>query len=237
VSTPESITFNHTVGTTAPSGQLLSITSGQSLQFQATATTASGGDWLVVSPTFGTTNQVALTVSLNATRLPQLTAGTYAGTISIAAAGAANTPHTIPVTLNVSGSTLINVNPAQLEFNTQAGQTPLAQSFAVTSTDNSNQAFNITVDPPSTSWLIISPTSGFTGSTGVLVNVNVNPGGLAAGTYDATIVVTPASVAGAVPQRLPVKLNILGSATVTANPNRVDFSQTGALRRQHRPSP
>jgi uncharacterized protein (TIGR03437 family) len=231
-SIPESVTFNHTLGTIAPVGQPVSIlsTSGQPLLYQAAATTASGGDWLTVSPSFGTTSQTNIQVGLNPARVSQLTSGAYAGTVTITAAGAANSPFTIPVTLNISGSTLINVQPAQLNFQMQQGQTPPAQSFAITSTDGSNQPFNISTEYQSTTtgWLLVSPTFGSTGATGVLISANVIPAAInAPGTYDATIVITPLSTQGSAPQRIPVKLTVTGSATVTATPTSLEFTQAG----------
>jgi uncharacterized protein (TIGR03437 family) len=230
-STPENVAFNHTLGTAIPSGQLVSVTStsGQPLQFTAQATTAKGGDWLIVSPNFGTTNQNTLLVQLNAARLGQLTADTYTGSVTITAPGAANSPLVIPVTLTVSGSTLIRATPAELSFNMQQGQTPAAQSFALTSSDASNQQFSIGIEPSGTNWLIVSPSFGSTGATGVLVSVNVNPNAITQpGNYEATIVVTPLNVTGSVPLRIPVKLTVIGSASVTANPTRLDFNQVGA---------
>jgi uncharacterized protein (TIGR03437 family) len=230
-SLPESLTFNQTLGGTLPAAQTVSITtsSGVPLQFQAAATTTSASNWLVVSPSFGITNQTPLTVSLNPTVVATLGAGTHSGTITVSAAGAA-TQLTIPVTLTISGSTLINVNPAQLTFQTQQGVTPAAQSFLVTSTDGSNQTVSITTEysgTTATGWLVISPLFATTGSTGALVNVNVNPLNIPPGSHSATIVVTPQAVQNAIPARIPVTLTVTGSATVTASPTSLQFNQVG----------
>ena len=59
---------------------------------------ASGGAWLGVTPTSGNTlNSVGVFVNTSG-----LAVGTYSESISIAAAGAGNTPLTVPVTLTVT---------------------------------------------------------------------------------------------------------------------------------------
>jgi hypothetical protein len=65
-----------------------------SLSFTASAATTSGGNWLSVAPTGGTTN-TTLTVSVNTAGLA---AGTYSGSVVIAASLAANPSVTVPVT-------------------------------------------------------------------------------------------------------------------------------------------
>ncbi|MEJ7606283.1 MAG: hypothetical protein WKF37_08440 [Bryobacteraceae bacterium] len=149
--------------------------------------------------------------------------------MTINALGAGNTPVTIPVTLTVSGSALLNVNSAGLQFSVQQGQTPSAQSFTIASTDGSDQPFQITVEPPS-SGLVIGPLTGTTGATGRIITVNLNTSAFTApGTLDLTIVVTPTATPGAVPARLPVKITVTGSTTVTAAPSSLTFAQVGTV--------
>ncbi len=223
---PESLIFNQTLGSSIPTPQNISITStsGQALTFQATASTVSGVNWLLVSPTLGTTNQTTLQVSINPLVFSQLEAVSHVGTISVSVAGAANSPLSIPVTLNLSGSTLINVSPAQLNFQTQQGSTPPAQSLSISSTDTSTRNFSVITEYTGATqgWLVVSPTFG---TTPALVNVNVNPISIVPGTYDATIVVTPLSGSAATPQRIPVRLTVTGSAAVTASPTSLEFNQ------------
>ncbi len=68
------------------------------MAFSATASTATGGAWLSVSPSAGTTPGGA-TMSVNPAGLP---AGTYQGTVTITVAGATNSPVAMPVTLIVT---------------------------------------------------------------------------------------------------------------------------------------
>jgi hypothetical protein len=77
--------------------QITAPTSSSPVNFTASATTASGGNWLTVSPASGTT-PANLTVTASNTGL---SAGTYTGTVTISPAGG-GTATTIPVTLTVA---------------------------------------------------------------------------------------------------------------------------------------
>jgi uncharacterized protein (TIGR03437 family) len=96
---PATLTFAHTPGGTPPTSQSVQVTSsGDPINFTAAATTATGGNWLSVSPASGAT-PAALTVSVTP---GTLTAGTYNGTITLTSSGAANSPRTIAVTLTIA---------------------------------------------------------------------------------------------------------------------------------------
>ena len=94
------MTFNYRAGDNAPTPQQITVTGGGSaLAFTATAT--SNGNWLVVSPTTGTTGTsgIPLNVSINPAGL---STGVYNGTIQVAGAGGAPGSASIAVTLNVT---------------------------------------------------------------------------------------------------------------------------------------
>jgi uncharacterized protein (TIGR03437 family) len=230
ISSLDAVTFNHTLGATTPASQAVTITTtGAALPFTVGGGTTTGGAWLSVTPASGSTPG-QLQVALNPSVLSQLTAGTYAGFVRVTSASAANSPLEIPVTLNVSGSALITVEPASLSFSAQQGQTTPAQTFAVRSTDGSNQGFSLSVEPAGTNWLILDRTTGATGTTGTLVQVLADPARVpSAGTYDAAIVITPTGIANATPFRLPVRLTVTGATTVTATPAQLTFVQTGTI--------
>jgi uncharacterized protein (TIGR03437 family) len=95
------LVFTSTAGAT-PAAQSVSIGgSAQGMTFTATATTQTGGAWLVVAPTTGTFPTM-LNVSVSPTLLASLAPGTYNGSIIVDSTGATNTPQTIPVTLVVA---------------------------------------------------------------------------------------------------------------------------------------
>lgn len=93
---PASFNFSATAGGANPANQALSITNtgGGTLNWSAT----DNATWLTISPTSGTAPS-SVTLSVNITGLA---AGTYNGTITITAAGATNSPVSVPVTLVVS---------------------------------------------------------------------------------------------------------------------------------------
>ena len=83
----------------APAPQQLAVVEqgGASLAWTATATTASGGSWLTVTPAVGTTPST-LTVTTDPDGLAD---GIYRGTVVVTAPGATNSPQSVAVTLVV----------------------------------------------------------------------------------------------------------------------------------------
>ena len=111
--TPTTLTFTYQVGGTTPSTQTVSVSGGgQSLGFAATVT--SGGSWLSVSPTSGTTPTTG-TAALTVTAAPgTLGAGSYTGAITVSGTGTATGSTSINVTLTVTAPlpTIISVKNA-----------------------------------------------------------------------------------------------------------------------------
>jgi uncharacterized protein (TIGR03437 family) len=91
------LTFNHTLGGSPPAPQTFTITGSPGPSNFTVGTTSSG--WLTVNAASGTT-PAQITASVTVTGLAP---GTYNGSITITAPGAAGSPITIPVTLNISG--------------------------------------------------------------------------------------------------------------------------------------
>jgi uncharacterized protein (TIGR03437 family) len=91
--TPASLTFSATPGGAAPPAQTVSLQNAGAgvLNWTATVTTASGGNWLIVSPLSGAAPST-LTVSIDTSRLGL---GRFTGSILLKAIGAADV--TIPV--------------------------------------------------------------------------------------------------------------------------------------------
>ncbi len=94
--TPATLTFAYSITTaTLPAAQSVSITSnGTPLAYTVTPSAT----WLISTPTTGTTTS-SISASINPAGL---VAGTYTGTLSVAATGAGNSPRTVTVTLTVS---------------------------------------------------------------------------------------------------------------------------------------
>jgi Viral BACON domain/Reeler domain len=218
---PISLSFAYQIGGATPAAQNLSITStGAALSFTAAA---SGGTWLSASPASGTTPG-SVSVSVNPAGLA---AGTYNGSVAIAASGAGNSPQRVAVTFTVTPAPLPNltVSPTSLSFSAQAGgAAPAAQSVSVGS---SGAALNFTAGASGGAWLAASPGSGTTLGR---VSVSVNPAGLAAGTYNGSVAIE-ASGAGNSPQTVAVTLTVTAAPPpsgggLTVTPTAVSFSAT-----------
>jgi uncharacterized protein (TIGR03437 family) len=93
--TPTTLSFTYRAGDAAPAPQPVSVT-GNGLSYTATA--ASTGNWLSVSPTAGTAPGT-VNVSVNGS---SLSAGSYTGTVTIAGANGATGTTTVTVSLTVT---------------------------------------------------------------------------------------------------------------------------------------
>jgi uncharacterized protein (TIGR03437 family) len=206
--TPAALTFAHQVGAAAPQGQVVAVSSTPgSVSFNATVSTVTGGMWLSATPGSGQTPS-NMTVSVNPAGLQ---AGTYTGALSIASAGATNSPQTVQVTLTVTAAAALQAAPANLTFTHQMGaQAPPGQGVTVSSTGGS-LAFTATVSTViGGNWLSVSPVNGQTASN---LTVSVNPAGLQAGIYTGSISI--ASAASNSPQTVAVTLNVLAAPSPT----------------------
>ena len=100
---PDSLNFEYYIGSALPGAQTVSITSsGGSLEYGVTVETDLGGDWLSVSETVGTTPG-SLGVAVNPLGLAAAAEAAYTGTVTVASAGAVNSPQTVQVNLMVRG--------------------------------------------------------------------------------------------------------------------------------------
>jgi uncharacterized protein (TIGR03437 family) len=211
---PQSLSISYNLNGAFPTTQLLSLT-GQPVAFTASATTATGGNWLQVAPTSGTT-PTTLSVIANTALLPNMAPGTYSGTITVAPSG--QPAISVPVTLTVNGAPALSVNPAALTFNFQIGQAnPTSQSITVTLTPAQQLAFNLTgtVTPNAggKNWIAVPP-SGTTSAAGTATfSVAVDPSGLPAGTYTGKVTLTSAST----PPSLDVPVTLVVSTLPLLN--------------------
>ena len=103
---PSELAFSAAVDSTTPQSENVTISSGstEAVSFTVAASTESGGNWLRVSPTSGTTNSiVAVTVDPRG-----LAEGTYEGTIKVTAQGDVIES---PVTFDIISGPLLVVTP------------------------------------------------------------------------------------------------------------------------------
>ena len=99
------LTFTYQEGTAAPPPQNVTVSS-TGAQLNLTISTTPANSWLSVTTNGAPTTGTAFAVSVNPSGLPP---GTYTGTVSIAASGAANGPLQISVTLVVTNNPVIVV--------------------------------------------------------------------------------------------------------------------------------
>jgi uncharacterized protein (TIGR03437 family) len=224
-----SLSFTAQVSGSAPSAQTITLSSTDPtavLDYGMTfAATSGGNSWLFVGPDTGSTasGSNVLTVSV----LPGLlSAGTYAGTITISATGSAtvaNSPLTIPVTFQVTSATLA-ANPTSLSFTQTVGAAaPASQSLQIStngSAVNCTAVASITQSSAATipSWLSVTPATGTTPST---LTVTANGANLPAGTYSGQVTVSAANTA---PVNVPVTFTV-NAGTISASPTSLSFTE------------
>lgn len=225
VVTPASLAYTYNPSQSSlPAAQNISVSGGtSSLTFTATGAVAtpSGGGWLSVSPNSGVA-PLAVKVTVNPTGLP---IGSYSGTVTITAAGASNSPRTVPVTLTVKAPAVsLTVSPAAMTFNYQVGAAlPAAQTFSL-STSGSFLSYSVSTRAgslPGTAsggnWLKATPVTGLVfAAFRATLTVSADPTDLYPGTY--TGAVTIASPGAATPtQTFAITLVITpGAPTLTS---------------------
>jgi len=150
-------------------------------------------------------------------------AGSYTANVTVTAIdpvsslAAAGSPLTVSITINIAPPSM-QVNTTSLTYSTPAGTKPAAQSINITNIGGGTLTW--TTGTPSASWLSVSPTSGSdTPNVTSSPTFNVNASGLAAGSYTATVVLTP-SVGSAVTVTVTLTVTaVTPSPTPTATAN------------------
>jgi uncharacterized protein (TIGR03437 family) len=204
--------FQAVSGGTATSPQTITVLNpgAGTLNFSATGSTITGGNWLNVTPTSGSSSAKSagsVAVSVNASGLAP---GDYYGTIQFASSAASNSPQVASVVLNVltpANSPGAFVQPTGLIFLGVAGGTnPTAKTISITNPSPDPLTFLATSFSNSTgtsgsgtgglNWFTASPPSGSVSATqAATVSVQPTLTGLAAGVYtgDLTITIAPSS--------------------------------------------
>jgi uncharacterized protein (TIGR03437 family) len=185
-----------------------------------------GATWFQASPTNGTIpagGSAQSTISyLTSVTLP---AGTYSGSIPVAATGGAVSESPLPVNLLVSNNPLLIVPTQALSFSYEInGAAPAAQSVTpqstavVASSTTGQMPINVlAITNSGGPWLSVTPTAGL--NTGTPFSVSVNPANLLPGVYTGTVTVSPAAgaTAGNGPQQITVTLTVANDPSIIAN--------------------
>jgi uncharacterized protein (TIGR03437 family) len=181
----------------------IGVTSTSAVHFTVTSSTASGGNWLSVTPAQGDTpSNVLMTVDSGG-----LPVGSYGGLVVITPAG--GTAQIVPVTLNVLPAATLQASPAPLTFSYQQGATlPGTQLLGISSTGPPLNVSLAAVTQSGGNWLLLDRTSG---TTPMNLGVSVNPAGLAPGTYSGQVFVV-AGDPSVVPLPIGVTLTVIQTA-------------------------
>jgi trimeric autotransporter adhesin len=209
---PASLAYAYQVGGALPQAQTVAVSLYGVINGQQafTAAVATGGTWLSVSPTSGTT-PATLSVQVSPTGLAP---GLYNGSVSITPTGGSAT--SVPVTLTVTGTTTFSASPNVVNFTySQGGSTPESQTIQVSSAGSGRVAFTATSNA---TWLTVLPTSG---ATPVILTLTASVRGLGIGTYAGAISLTPT---GGSPLSIPVNLVISAPVTLSPSPSTLNFN-------------
>ena len=220
-----SVTFNYQFSSaTQPTQQQIQVSSsGNPLDYQVSTAPGSGGNFLQVTPASGTTPGT-LNLSLNPSILSGLAPGIYTSSITLSSVAAGNTPLTIPVTLVIGNTTLLNVSQTSLNFNYQTVKpAPAIQTFSVSST-GAPISYGVSVLSTNCggNFLTVTPAGGTTPGT---VAVGINIGGLVAGTCTGTVTLTSTSAGiGNSPLIIPVTLKVSDTPLLDVSPRAVSVT-------------
>jgi uncharacterized protein (TIGR03437 family) len=209
---PSQLTFNTQSGV-ATASQTLLLTS--SAPASVTITPFSTNNWLVVTPSSGTT-PLTLTVSVGAaaptsgTSVAYINATSSAGSLSI------------QVTLNANsgGTSPLTANPNSLSFTFPPNSTLAAtQNASVSSSSSSITTFTATgTTSNGANWLTVNPVFG---SVPGSFQVTVNPMALgSAGTYNAAVAINAPGTTGTV---VPVLVTLQGTPALNVTPSQLSF--------------
>ena len=196
-------------GDTVPTGGensfLIDVVGTTPVNWTATASVASGPNWITLTTPSGmanftlpgSSNVLPGTVSftINQSVASKLAVGAYYGTIQVSAPGIVNSPLNFEIVLNLSANAIQapEPSPTGLLYISAAGSQPPPQTLQVT--NNLATASNLTLSSPTVNggnWLsaAISPSAPAgpvaVGAT-VPVLVSVNPSNLNAGTYTGSV--------------------------------------------------
>ena len=205
--------FQAVAGGTATSPQTITVFNegAGTLNFSASPSTISGGPWLSVSPSSGSSSASSdgsVTVSVNPAGLQP---GDYYGKVQFSASGATNSPQFASVVLNVASpdkSPGAFVKPTGLIFVGSSGGTdPAAKTISVTNPSPNALSYLVSAFATSgtTNWLAETPTSGSVSSTQpATISVQPSLKGLATGAYigDLTVTIVPATVTTTAPPQI-----------------------------------
>jgi predicted secreted protein len=152
-----------------------------------------------------------------------MSAGDYLASITITAAGAINSPWTVPVSLHISLSTSqISFWPESLSFTAvEGGSNPAIKMLDIWNSGIGTLNWTLSDDA---AWLSENPTGDSSTSAHDTVVLSVNTTGMSAGDYSANINITSPGAINS-PQVVPVSLHISSpTLEISFNPESLSFT-------------
>jgi uncharacterized protein (TIGR03437 family) len=232
---PGNLSFSAVTGSSfgTPTSIPITVTSnGSALTYNVSASTTTGGSWLLLSNTLGiptNSGSPGFSVSVNASTLG---VGTYAGLVTLQSTSTGDST-TIPVTLSVTAGALLNVTGTLNNFAFQAGSsTPSTQSqnlMISTSGGSLNyQVIATAVSGPSltTNWLVVTPAGGQATPTPSPIALSLNYLGAASlpvGTYVINLAISPTASSGNTTNET-VTLVVSNNPLLSVNNNQLTFT-------------
>ena len=189
-------------------------------------TIGDNADWLTVSPDSGSSSGQVIDHRLSVDKSSlTVRSEAYTAVIFVKSTEACNSPQQVSVSLNLSEEPppQISVTPSTINFAaTVGGQNPSPQTIRVRNSGQGTLNYVINEDA---AWLNISPASGTSTGGENAHSLTARTGGLAAGTYTATVNVVDANAANS-PQTVNVTLvmSTTPPPTIAVNPDNLRFS-------------
>src|SRR5579884_3114458 len=249
--TPLALNFTGIVGQANPATQAVNIaasgTCAHALNWTASVNTSSGGTWLSASPASGTVSLSASSSTNVGVSLAGLSAGSYAGTVTITAVDSvsgqqAGTAQTIAITLTVQPPCMLQAPSDSGEtYSAEVGLNPATQTFSIAVSGTCSGS--VTITPTVTtgdggSWLAVTPSSAqVTSGNSATFTVAVTSGSLSAGTYNGTVSLAAVDSNGMTiegsPQQVVITTNVIAAPVLNAGPGALTFNvDTGSSDQQ-----
>ncbi len=221
---PGALTFTAVYLQAGPVSKAIGIDTSQScsapLSWSVSASTNSGGSWLAVSTTGGSTPS-SPSVGINVTGVQP---GTYSGQLLFSSSAGTQT---VPVTLVMANPTtpILSASAALLKVRGTSGQsTPSPQSIVLTNTGGGTLSWTASATTTSGgAWLSVDPPQGNLGPQQPF-NVSISAttlSGMIPGVYSGTITITGSdgqgNTAAGSPQSIAVTFTVQAPCTIAAS--------------------
>lgn len=231
---PSSLALSAVAGQQAMNQQLVVQNSGgQPLNWTAIATTATGGNWLSVTPSQGyLVAHVAANIAVNA-NAAALSAGIYQGTLNFSYGGGPSMQVAISLTVSPLPVPGLSIQPATLNFSAIKGTNPQPQSFLITDSGTAPLDWAISEDTNAAKYLPLASTHATLSpgkSTTISVQPNLSQAG--AGTIAAVLTVYDSDKGSQVTsQQVAITITILDQAQISVSVNSMGFDQSSQITR------